>query len=57
MGWRWKFKSFVQLFLFKNNKRFALSGVSLDRLSDVRCPEAENIRSEGALDAIMLKYL
>jgi hypothetical protein len=41
---------------FKNNKRLAVSGVRLDRLSHVKCPEAESICLDGRLVAVMQRY-
>jgi hypothetical protein len=45
------------MFLFKNSNTFVLLDVSLERLSNVKCPEAENIRSDGTLVAVMHRYL
>lgn len=48
---------FSQAFLFKKSKRFALSGVNRERRSQVRCPDAENILSDGTLVADIHRYL
>ena len=46
-----------QRFLFKNNNTLALFGISLERVSEVKDPEVENIRSDGTLVGVMHRYL
>ena len=41
---------------FKNNNTLVLSDVSRERLLEVKCPEAEKIRSDGTIVAEIHRY-